>query len=169
MVGAMAEDWVARGLVLVARGLALIPSDNLAARCEPALRCQFARAPSFSVPVSALWSEQVPLAEAGQWGRCRGIGSGTAAPRPLGEREPVRAVSPASCAATDLELEPPMAIAPAAGGGGGGGGLLLDLAGTSKTVPPRFLDRFCKVLLSPAPLLCMCLPAFPRVMPRYCR
>ena len=52
-----------------------------------------------------------------------------------------RAVSPASCAATELELEPPMAIAPAAGGGGGGG-LLLDLAGTSMVVPPRFCDRF---------------------------
>ena len=52
-----------------------------------------------------------------------------------------RAVSPASCAATELELDPPIVIALAAGGGGGSG-LLLDLAGTSTVVPPRFCDRF---------------------------
>ena len=89
----------------------------------------------------------------GGGGGGRGGGAGiseavTAGFRPLGEREPVRsflrlgrAVSPASCAATELELEPPMVIAPEAGGGGGGG-LLLDLAGTSTVVPPRFCDRF---------------------------
>ena len=82
----------------------------------------------------------------GGGGRDGGMGisdAGTAGPAGLrdGERDlPLwrltRAVSPASCAATELELEPPIAIAPAAGGGGGGG-LLLDLAGTS-TTPPRF-------------------------------
>ena len=76
-------------------------------------------------------------------------GAGTAGPAGLrteGERDRPfcrldRAVSPASCAATELELEPPMATAPAPGGGGGGG-LLLDLAGTSTVVPPRFCDKF---------------------------
>ena len=70
-------------------------------------------------------------------------GAGTAGPAGFleGERDRpvrrlVRTVSPASCAATELELEPPMATAPAPGGGGGG--LLLDLAGTSTIVPPRF-------------------------------
>ena len=85
-------------------------------------------------------------------------GAGTAGPAGLrteGERDlPFwrlgRAVSPASCAATELELEPPIVIAPAPGGGGGGG-LLLDLAGTSTIVPPRFCDRFCKMLLRPTP------------------
>ena len=64
-----------------------------------------------------------------------------------------RAVWPASCAATELELEPPMATAPAPGGGGGGG-LLSFLAGTS-TVPPRFWDKFCRMEFRPAPLPCM--------------
>ena len=74
-------------------------------------------------------------------------GAGTAGPAGLdGERDRPfwrldRTVSPASCAATELELEPPMATAPAPGGGGGGG-LKLDLAGTSTVVPPRFCDRF---------------------------
>ena len=74
-------------------------------------------------------------------------GAGTAGPAGLrdGERDlPFcrlgRTVSPASCAATELELEPHMAIAPAPGGRGGG--LLLDLAGTSTIVPPRFWDKF---------------------------
>ena len=73
-------------------------------------------------------------------------GAATAGPAGLrdGERDRpvrrlVRTVSPASCAATELELEP-MATAPAPGGGGGG--LLLDLAGTSTIVPPRFWDKF---------------------------
>ena len=101
-------------------------------------------------------------------------GAGTAGPAGFldGERDRpfrrlVRTVSPASCAATELELEPPMATAPAPGGGGGG--LLLDLAGTSTIVPPRFWDRFCKILLRPTPLLCICRTAFPTVMPRFCR
>ena len=100
-------------------------------------------------------------------------GAGTAGPagcldgeRDLPFRRLVRTVSPASCAATELELEPPIATAPAPGGGGGG--LLLDLAGTS-TVPPRFCDKFCKILLSLAPLLCMCLTALPKVIPTFCR
>ena len=87
----------------------------------------------------------------GGGGRDGGMGiSGAATAGPAGcldgERDRpcrrlVRTVSPASCAATELELEPPMAIAPAPGGGGGGG-LLLDLAGTSTVVPPRFCDKF---------------------------
>ena len=103
-------------------------------------------------------------------------GAGTAGPARLrteGERDRpfwrlARTVSPARCAATELELEPPMATAPAPGGGGGGG-LLLDLAGTSTVVPPRFCDRFCKILLRPTPLPCICLTALPRVIPRFCR
>ena len=74
-------------------------------------------------------------------------GAGTAGPAGLrdGERDRPfwrlgRAVSPASCAATELELEPPIAIAPAAGGGGGGPEL--ELAGVSTSVPPRFCDKF---------------------------
>ena len=45
-----------------------------------------------------------------------------------------RAVSPASCAATELELEPPMAIAPAAGGG-----VVEDCCWISRVLP-----QFCR-------------------------
>ena len=68
----------------------------------------------------------------GRGGEAGMSGVGKAGFRPFGEREPARSfvrlgrdVSPASCAATELDL--PIAIAPAAGGGSGGG-LLLELA-----------------------------------------
>ena len=77
-----------------------------------------------------------------------------------------RAVSPASCAATELELEP-IATAPAPGGGGGGPEL--ELAGVSTSVKPRFWDRFCRMEFRPAPLLCMCRTALPRLLPRCCK
>ena len=69
------------------------------------------------------------MVKAGGGGGGIGIsGAGTAGPAGKcdGERDlPFwrlgRTVSPASCAATELELEPPIVIAPAPGGGGGGG------------------------------------------------
>ena len=108
--------------------------------------------PRFAVPVMAFFFAAVGAIVGA--GGCGGGGGGIdggmgtsgaetagAGLRAEGERDRPfwrleRAVSPASCAATELELEPPIATAPAPGGGGGGE-LLLDLAGKS-TVPPRF-------------------------------
>ena len=129
----------------VAGGLALIPLGNLAARCNAALRFDLYECLLFLCSFRRYGRSRRRRRRRGGIGGGLGMsGAGTAGFRPLGEREPTRsflrvgrAVSPASCAATELELDPPIAIAPAAGGGGGGG-LLLDLAGISTVVPPRF-------------------------------
>ena len=101
------------------------------------------------------------------------FGAGTAGPREVaGDRGDSflrlgRAVLLASCAAAELEL--PAAIAKAPAADGSGGVPEKEFAGVAMGGPPRFYDKLCRIESMPAPLLCICLTALPRVMPRLWR